>query len=457
MRTSKGTRSVQGLRAARAVVTAAATATILAVPLGLAQAGAAVTHAVTTTDPVKVGLYGSQDPTFDGTYRQGLALLALTSAGVAPDPAAVTWLLDQQCADGSFEAFRTTLTTPCTAPSSTTFSGPDTNSTGLAVQALVALGKSAQATTAVSWLVAHQSTDGGWAYYPDGAAGNASDANSTALVVSALRAAGHALPTVGGLSGDDWLVAHQVGCSGAVGDRGAFTLGGAANDYATVQATLAAAGGFLPVAGAAPIPTDEPTTTCPPGGTLTAAQAADDAAGYLARRIQDNAGVIPDAFSPGKADLGSTANAVLALAATKHGGTQATAAMAALGSAQASFTTKAGADVPGALSLLVLADVATGGIPASFAGTDLVTRLAATRTVLAAAPTPTPTPTPSATPTAATPTPDPSVQGEQLPATGPASTTGALVGVGGVLLLVGGAMVGSAGVVRARARRPSGR
>jgi len=38
------------------------------------------------------GLYGSADPSFDGAFRQGLALLALEAAGVTPDASAVTWI-----------------------------------------------------------------------------------------------------------------------------------------------------------------------------------------------------------------------------------------------------------------------------------------------------------------------------------------------------------------------------
>ena len=75
----------------------------------------------TTTDPVKVGLFGAQDPTFDGVYRQSLALLALVAAGRTPPASAVDWLLAQQCADGGFEAFRTSLSAPCAPPSSSSF------------------------------------------------------------------------------------------------------------------------------------------------------------------------------------------------------------------------------------------------------------------------------------------------------------------------------------------------
>ena len=52
--------------------------------------------------PTNVGLYGSTDPTYDGVFRQSLAILGLHAAGKTPDPTAINWLLDQQCADGGF-------------------------------------------------------------------------------------------------------------------------------------------------------------------------------------------------------------------------------------------------------------------------------------------------------------------------------------------------------------------
>jgi hypothetical protein len=85
------------------------------------------------------GLFGSSDPTFDGAFRQGLALMALANRGVS-NPAGVTWLRNQQCGDGGWESYRSDLTTACPAPDPSTFAGPDTNSTALAVEGLVAAG-----------------------------------------------------------------------------------------------------------------------------------------------------------------------------------------------------------------------------------------------------------------------------------------------------------------------------
>ena len=371
---------------------------VTALLAGGALTGAAA--AASTEDPARVGLYGGQDPTFDGAYRQSLALLALTASGQSPDLAAVGWLLDQQCADGGWQAFRPDTDAPCTAPDSTSFAGEDTNSTGLAVQALVALGEEAAAADGLAWLVDHQGDDGGWAYYPDGAPGNPSDANSTALAWSAFSAAGMPPPTAGsGANPAQALLELQVGCPGAVDERGAFTFFGSANDFATVQSTLAAAGGSLPVPASTPAD-DAPALECPPSGPVASPDAAA-AAGYLVRRLAANDGVIPDAFTPGATDFGTTANAVLALAATGHGASAAATALARLADDVDAFAVKAGVDVPGSLALLALAAVSLGADPGDFGGTDLVTRLATTITTSSAGPTPRPSVSPSVSPSVA--------------------------------------------------------
>ncbi len=396
--------------------------------------------AVTRTAAVavgRVGLYGSQDPTYDGVYRQSLSLLALHAAGQSPATSAIEWLLAQQCPDGGFESFRADVTSACTAPDSAGFAGQDSNSTGMAVQALVALGKGPQVASAVAWLGAHQSSDGGWAYYPDGVAGNDSDANSTSLGLSAYSAAGLAAPVKNGATPRDRLTGLQVGCTGVVDERGAFTFFGSANDYATVQATLALSGGFLPVAAAAGAD-DAPTTTCPPGITPNGATLAGYAAGYLVRRLAANADVVPDPFNVGATDFGSTANAVIALAATKHGTSQVTATMTKLAGQVQAYVRASGADVPGALATLALAAQAAGIDPATLGGTNLVSRLVATLTL--AAPTPTASPSPSTSQSAPLVDPDPSVR-PALAATGATNATDVSGMVAGLLLATGVCLV----------------
>ncbi len=101
--------------------------------------------ATARTSGTDKGLFGASDPTFDGAYRQGLALEALKVANVSSsDPrvsAAIAWLTKQQCANGLWEAYRAQVGTPCPPANPKTFTGPDTNSTSSAVQGLAAWGK----------------------------------------------------------------------------------------------------------------------------------------------------------------------------------------------------------------------------------------------------------------------------------------------------------------------------
>ena len=267
--------------------------------------------------------------------------------------------------------------------------------------------------------------------------------------MSAFAAAGIDPTTVtdGGKDGSDFLAADQVGCAGAVGDRGAYDYQPESplspNDFATAQAVLGALGKALPVAHVAGN-TTQPAMTCPPGGPLTAAQSAQDAAGYLARRLQANAGLIPSSFGGGS-DYTSTANAVLSLVAAGVGADQVTIALDALAANVNAYVRDSnGKDRPAALASLILAAHAGGRDPRTFGSSDLVKRLVATEREA-----PAPPRKPSPSPSASTPAPAPSpsakteVLGESLPATGghdvvPLAIVGALVIAGGSALVVAG-------------------
>jgi len=71
--------------------------------------------------------------------------------------------------------------------------GSDTNSTALAIQALVSSGESVTSSviiSALNYLKSAQNDDGGFTYDPNSTWGTDSDTNSTAYVVQALLAAG---------------------------------------------------------------------------------------------------------------------------------------------------------------------------------------------------------------------------------------------------------------------------
>jgi hypothetical protein len=146
---------------------------------------------------------------YTSTTSQALAMLGLadtaTSSG-QPDAAAVSFLIAQQCGNGGFPT--EILANPKSACSS---EPKDVDSTGYAVQALLAAGAHAAAGKAIGWLMS--------AEHKNGAFGQPGNANSTALAVQALIAAHHNVA-----KSEAWLASRQVGCSGAAARRGAVAL-----------------------------------------------------------------------------------------------------------------------------------------------------------------------------------------------------------------------------------------
>jgi hypothetical protein len=201
------------------------------------------------------GLFGAQDPTYDGAFRQGLALAALKSANVsAKDPrvvAGIAWLTRQQCKGGLWQAYRKNPKGSCPPADPMTFTGPDTNSTGMAVQGLAAWGKRPNRDTTLKSLRGIQSADGGFPFVA--AKNQSSDPNSTALIVQAIIAAKSA-PTdtrwqKGSANPYTALGTYQLECTNP--DFGAFWFPGSptsANTFATVQAVPALAGKPFPIA-----------------------------------------------------------------------------------------------------------------------------------------------------------------------------------------------------------------
>lgn len=347
-------------RRAATLVAAVSALTALAAPAALASAPPS-------------GLYGAADPTYDGVWRQSYALLALHTEGVTPGPTAVGWVTGQQCADGGFPSYRADTAKAC-APKA-----EDTNATGIAVQALTALGGHTDAVgKATAWLRTVQNADGGWSYNP----GGASDPDSTAVVLGAFAAAGTDPAGVHAKSGKspyDALRGFQSGCAGKANNRGAFAypMNGklSVNAKATADAVRASQGAGLVVAA----PAGDTAATAPDCAGQDAyaglAPKASGAAGAAWLTAQLAAGghhltaVTPGADKP-TPDYGTTADAVVALAA----GGQRTAAAAAYGWLAANAGSWAHAN-PAALAQLILAAHATGADPRDAGGADLVRQL----------------------------------------------------------------------------------
>jgi hypothetical protein len=420
-------------------------------------AGAALLPAVSAeaaTTPVQVGLFGAQDPTYDGAFRQSLGLLAYSAAGTTPPKEAVDWLLAQQCADGGFQAFRASTKTPCQESDPTTFSGKDTNSTGIAAAALRAIGETKAADRALAWVLGAQNADGGFPYF----VGGDSDANSTAVVLLGTNTAGRTPASVqsGGVSAVQFLTSLQIGCDGAAtDDDGGFAFqsyGGPLvdSDAAAVQATLALSGKPLPLA-AGTVSTDIPRATCPSSAS-PALSPAELGAGHLARLLDTYSGAVPQfdyntgTRIKGSISTGDTAWAALSLAAVGVGRTQLDAALTVIGAQQLKAAALTGSstaaaakasDQPGLLALAAMATRSAGGIDASV--NAYVGRIGATMQVAPAAV----TPTPSATSSTGTASGAAESGADPLAESGPTPMTPVLGALGGVLVLLGAAAVGT--------------
>jgi hypothetical protein len=314
------------------------------------------------------GLYGTTDPTYDGVWRQSLALLAQHTVGVRPAAKGVDWLAGQQCANGAFAAYRADASAKCDAKTMV-----DTNSTSAAVQALAALGgHDGETGKAVAWLKSVQNKDGGWGYTP----GGASDANSTSVVIGALTAVGMKPNDVskGGKSPYDALAKLSIPCGEA--DGGAFAYQPdkkgklAANADATAAAVVGALGKGL--AGESLKPTAG-LLSCETADS--AGRAAQNGAAYLVKALgkdQHLMSVMPGAKD--QPDYGNTADAVVALATAGHGD-KAAGAMRWLEAHSAQWAEQSG---PAAYAQLILAADAQASDPRDFGGRDLVEQLNAT-------------------------------------------------------------------------------
>ncbi|MGW5371866.1 prenyltransferase/squalene oxidase repeat-containing protein [Streptomyces sp. NPDC004009] len=345
--------------------------------IGVLAAAAPATAAGTSPSAspkvtVPSGLFGKSDPTYDGVWRQSLALLAQRTLGLRPNARAVDWLAGQQCAEGGFAPFRADTAKPCGGKGG---AQPDTNSTAAAVQALGALGgHDAGIRKALVWLKDAQNEDGGWGYTP----GSPSDTNSTSVVIGAFAVAGEEPGKLRAAKGTpyDLLSARALGCDEDGGGALAYQPDKkgrlVANADATAAAVLGALGkGFVNEPGKA----RAKAPACSAAGKATPGRVADNAAAYLAHAVA-GPGHLKSAL-PGaedQPDYGNTADTVVALAA--DGWTaQAKKPYAWLEKNAAGWAGQSG---PAAYAQLILAAHAVGADPRHFGGTDLVRSLEAT-------------------------------------------------------------------------------
>jgi len=170
-------------------------------------------------------------------FDHGLFMLARASAALGVPEAAVSYLTSKQLADGGWEFDEGW--------------GADTNTTALALQALIAAGEgpsSAGVQGGLAYLAAAQNDDGGFPYSPESEYGTDSDANSTAVVIQALAAAGEDVGAGGPWDKGEGRTPLAALLSFQNLETGAFTFGGEDSAFATYQAVPGLLLAPLPVA-----------------------------------------------------------------------------------------------------------------------------------------------------------------------------------------------------------------
>ncbi|MFF3287281.1 prenyltransferase/squalene oxidase repeat-containing protein [Streptomyces sp. NPDC003023] len=349
-----------------------AAALVASAVLGLTAAPAALAApSPTPSAELPAGLYGKSDPTYDGVWRQSLALIAQNEEHLKPAQAAVDFLIGQRCANGGFPSYRADTSKDCDADLPL-----DTNASAAAVQALAGMGgKGAVAKKTTAWLRSVQNEDGGWGYNP----GSASDANSTSVVIGALAAAGEPPADIlskGGKTPYDALLTFAKPCTGKDGGPFVYQIAspGMVAD-STAAAVLALHNEGL--AGGRSHEADRHGPTCVQGTSLD--DAAHNGAVHLANKLAAT-GHLDTPPMPGaddaspKPDFGNTADAVVALSVQGlH--EQAKKPLAWLEKNSAAWAKENG---PAAYAQLVFAARAAGADPKNFGGTDLVSALNAT-------------------------------------------------------------------------------
>jgi hypothetical protein len=251
------------------------------------------------TTGADAGLFGSQDPTYDGAFRQGLSLAALAAVGQGSTTAATSaaqWLAGQQCADGGWMPYRADVSVAC-APNPGAFLDEQTDQVGAAVMGLAAVGfdLSTLAHNPRPWLHSQQRSGGGFRYNT----GGDPDPNSTAYGLHAIIALGDnpASSTwkVGGKSAYDGLRSFQL-ASGAL----YYPSGGGTpqpNLLATTQSVPAMAGFTLPVPHTvipgAPKPTVGPTPKPTPTVAPTTSGRTTPTTTVAGETLPDTGGPVP--------------------------------------------------------------------------------------------------------------------------------------------------------------------
>jgi hypothetical protein len=195
------------------------------------------------------GVFGPVSST--NTFKQSLALLALMAVKISGKAIHLgeSFLARSQCTNGGWEYSRASNNTPCAKPDAASYAGPDTNSTALAVMAIVTTGGRFPHNPE-TFFYDSEEANGSFGYIGVSGDGQQGDPDSTAYVVQALVALGQlSKPRFvrGGVSPIEALDRFQYGCSAPSGQRGEFAYDNEPSQLATLQAVPAAAKVALPI------------------------------------------------------------------------------------------------------------------------------------------------------------------------------------------------------------------
>ena len=296
------------------------------------------------------GLYGTTDPTYTGVDHQALAILGLDSVGVRPNKAAVKWLADQQCLDGSFKSYRVSIRTACGPSDAVNGSGPNTNSTAL----------TAQAKRAVKWLTKATAVapngKTGIAYYPG--SGALPDTNSSGLAYAAMTGVGVKSPVVKQIRA--YLLSAITPCAQSGGAKYQVSESGV-NNSASAQALF----------GLAALTPAEPANKLG-SSPKCAKNKVKNLASYLSGQL--TTGVL-SSFPYDGDDFGNTAATVISFNTMKIGKKPVGKATAALKNNVKTWALKDGKTNAGALGWLLMVAQATDSNPKKFGGVNLISTL----------------------------------------------------------------------------------
>lgn len=332
------------------LVMSVALSTVVVVSLGVSPATAAGPDA---------GLYGATDPTFTGVFNQSLAILGLTSVGVAPSKSAVNWLVGQQCADGSFESYRANTSNACAPADPANFTGPSTNATALAALALDEVGKTTEANRAARWLSSVVAPAGNGQSGMPSIPGAKPDVNSSGLAYLTLK---QMLPkSAATKSLKSFMASMILPCGEERGGAAAFQVGTpGANNIATAQA-------FYGLTAGTPAKRSEKLA----GNPVCGKNATNKMGSYLASEL-GKTGIL--SFYPFDGDdFSDTAATIIGFSEAGIGRASVAKATMALKNNTKAWALKDGKANAGALGWLLMVSESTGSNEKKFGGVNLVT------------------------------------------------------------------------------------